>query len=194
MTDLTRCRWAANADDLDKHYHDHEWGVPVIGDDRHLFEMLILEGAQAGLSWSTILKKRDGYRAAYDNFDIAKVAAYDDAKQAALVANPNIVRNKLKIKHSINNARGMLKIQQEFGSFSNWLWNFVDGQPIINHFQSPDDVPAQTELAKTISKALKKRGFGFVGPTIIYAYMQGVGMVMDHTVDCFRYQELISKG
>ncbi len=191
MTNPTRCRWAANADDLDKHYHDHEWGVPVFDDDRHLFEMLILEGAQAGLSWSTVLKKRASYKLAYDNFDIAKVAAYDDAKQLDLLANPGIVRNKLKVKHSINNARGVLEIQAQHGSFSNWLWNFVDGKPIVNHFQSVEDVPVETDLSKTISKALKKKGFGFVGPTIIYAYMQGVGMTMDHTVDCFRYGELI---
>ncbi|MBX3011586.1 MAG: DNA-3-methyladenine glycosylase I [Caldilineaceae bacterium] len=180
-----RCAWSGD-DRLYQQYHDEEWGVPV-HDDRHLFEMLNLEGAQAGLSWITILRKRDNYRAAFDNFDATKIVAYDDAKVAELLANPGIVRNKLKVTGVIKNAKAFLATQAEFGSFDAYLWRFVGGQPIINQRQSLRAIPAQTPEAEAMSKELKKRGFTFVGPTICYAFMQAVGMVNDHIVDCFRY-------
>ncbi|MEM6455445.1 MAG: DNA-3-methyladenine glycosylase I [Acidobacteriota bacterium] len=186
----TRCRCAWVSDDpLYIAYHDEEWGVPV-HDDRTLFEFLILEGAQAGLSWITILRKRAHYRAVYDNFDPARVARYDDAKRAALLADPGIVRNRLKVDASITNARAFLDVQDAFGSFDRFLWDFVDGAPIIHHFATLADVPAETPRSRALSKALKKRGFRFVGPTICYAMMQAVGMVNDHTTDCFRHAEL----
>ena len=178
-----RCAWAGT-DPLYQQYHDEEWGMPV-HDDRHLFEMLNLEGAQAGLSWITILRKRENYRAAFDNFDVTKMARYDDDKIAALLANPGIVRNKLKVAGFVKNARAFLTIQEEFGSFDTYIWRFVGGQPILNHRLSLRDIPAQTPEAEAMSKDLKKRGFTFVGPTICYAFMQAVGMVNDHTVDCF---------
>lgn len=178
-----RCAWSGN-DPLYQQYHDTEWGVPV-HDDRHLFEMLNLEGAQAGLSWITILRKRENYRAAFDNFDAAVIARYDAAKVAELLANPGIVRNKLKIAGVVKNAQAFLQVQQEFGSFDAYLWRFVNGQPLINQRASLRDIPAQTAEAEAMSKDLKKRGFTFVGPTICYAFMQAVGMVNDHTVDCF---------
>lgn len=184
-----RCAWVTHHP-AETAYHDHEWGVPL-HDDPQLFEFLILEGAQAGLSWSTILNKREGYRRAYDQFDPHRVARFDAAKQAELLQTPSIVRNRLKIGASIVNARAFLKIQDEFGSFDAYLWRFVDGRPIQNGWRSPDEVPAQTPLSDTLSKDLKKRGFKFVGSTICYAFMQAVGMVNDHTVDCFRYAELI---
>lgn len=185
---LIRCPWAGT-DPLYVAYHDQEWGVPV-HDDRTLFEFLILEGAQAGLSWSTILKKRDNYRRAFDGFDPRVVAAYNEAKVAELLADAGIVRNRAKIASAIGNARAFLAIQEEFGSFDAYVWRFVDGRPIQNHWQSLSEVPAETAESRALSKDLKRRGFRFVGPTIIYAFMQAVGMVNDHLVSCFRYGEL----
>ena len=191
MTDVNRCSWCGN-DPLYVAYHDQEWGVPVY-DDRTLFEFLILEGAQAGLSWSTILKKREGYRAAFDGFDAEKVARYDGIKISALLTDPGIVRNQLKIGSAVTNAQAFLKIQGEWGSFSDYLWSFVDGRPIQNARRSLAEIPAKTPLAEALSKDLKKRGFRFVGPTIIYAHMQATGMVNDHLVTCFRYPEIVAK-
>ena len=170
-------------------YHDTEWGVPV-HDDRKQFEFLILEGAQAGLSWSTILNKREGYRAAYDNFDPVKVAAYDEARVEELMSNPGIVRNQLKIRSSITNAQHFLEVQKEFGSFDVYIWGFVNHKPIINHYKNMSEVPATSPESDALSKDLKKRGFKFVGSTIIYAHMQAIGMVNDHLASCFRYNEL----
>lgn len=180
-----RCEWAGN-DPLYVRYHDEEWGLPV-HDDRQLFEMLNLEGAQAGLSWSTILRKRENYCAAFDNFDAAKIAECGENKIAELLANPGIVRNRLKVRGVVKNARAFLAVQEEFGSFDAYLWRFVGGEPIVNSWQTLREVPAQTPEAEAMSKDLKKRGFTFVGPTICYAFMQAVGMVNDHTVDCFRH-------
>jgi DNA-3-methyladenine glycosylase I len=182
-----RCPWPT--DELYCAYHDQEWGVPN-HDDRHLFEMLILEGAQAGLSWSTILRKRDNYRAAFDNFDAEKIARYDDAKIQELLANPGIVRNRLKIAATIQNARGYLKIVDETGSFDRYIWKFVDGEPVQNARKTMKDVAAKTPQSDAMSKDLLARGFKFVGSTICYAYMQAVGMVNDHLVDCYRWKEL----
>ena len=184
----TRCQWAGT-DPLYVAYHDLEWGVPV-HDDRTLFEFLILEGAQAGLSWSTILKKRDAYRAAFDNFDPATVATYGDAKVAELLANPGIVRNRAKIASAIKNAQAFLAVQQEFGSFDAYIWQFVVGQARQNSWRSLFEMPASTSESDAMSKDLRKRGFNFVGPTICYAFMQATGIVNDHTVDCFRYSEI----
>ncbi len=181
--DKIRCAWSGN-DPLYQQYHDTEWGIPV-HDDRHLFEMLNLEGAQAGLSWITILRKRENYRVAFDHFDATVIARYDEAKIAALLANPGIVRNKLKIAGVVKNAQTFLQVQKEFGSFDAYIWRFVNGQPLINQRTSLQEIPAQTAEAEAMSKDLKKRGFTFVGPTICYAFMQAVGMVNDHTVDCF---------
>jgi DNA-3-methyladenine glycosylase I len=181
--DKIRCAWSGN-DPLYQEYHDTEWGIPV-HDDRHLFEMLNLEGAQAGLSWITILRKRENYRAAFDHFNAAIIARYDEAKIAELLANPGIVRNKLKVAGVVKNAQAFLQVQKEFGSFDAYLWRFVNGQPLINHRASLSEIPAQTAEAEAMSKDLKKRGFTFVGPTICYAFMQAVGMVNDHTLDCF---------
>jgi len=190
MTDVNRCSWCGN-DPLYVAYHDQEWGVPVY-DDRTLFEFLTLEGAQAGLSWSTILKKREGYRSAFDGFDAEKVARYDGIKISALLTDPGIVRNQLKIGSAVTNAQAFLKIQGEWGSFSDYLWSFVDGRPIQNARRSLAEIPAKTPLAEVLSKDLKKRGFRFVGPTIIYAHMQATGMVNDHLVTCFRYPEIVA--
>ena len=184
----SRCQWAGS-DPLYIAYHDQEWGVPV-RDDRLLFEFLILEGAQAGLSWSTILIKREGYRSAFDNFEPQKVAAYDDEKIAELLGNPGIVRNRLKVNAAIKNARAFLAVQDEFGSFAAYIWQFVGGEPKQNAWRSLSEVPAETDESRAMSKDLKRRGFSFVGPTICYAFMQAVGMVNDHVVDCFRYREL----
>lgn len=183
--ELRRCEWSGS-DALYVQYHDEEWGVPV-HDDRQLFEMLNLEGAQAGLNWYIILTKRDNYRAAFDDFDAAKIAAYDEAKIADLLANPGIVRNRLKVNGVVKNAKAFLSVQEEFGSFDAYIWQFVGGQPIVNARQSIREIPAQSPEAEAMSKDLKKRGFTFVGPTICYAFMQAVGMVNDHTVDCFRH-------
>ena len=185
---LNRCTWALPSQQyLD--YHDREWGVPV-HDDRHLFEMLILEGAQAGLSWSLILKKRAGYRQAFDGFDAQKIALYDDRKVQELLVNPEIVRNRLKVQAAIQNARAFLVLQSHYGSFDAFLWQFVDGQPRQNARRTLQDIPARTEESDAISKELKRHGFTFVGTTICYAFMQAVGMVNDHIVECFRWQEV----
>ncbi|MDX2110621.1 MAG: DNA-3-methyladenine glycosylase I [Verrucomicrobiota bacterium] len=178
-----RCPWCGE-DPLYQLYHDTEWGRPL-HDDRRLFEMLILEGAQAGLSWITVLRKRENYRVAFDGFAIDKVAAYDAAKQAELLLNPGIIRNRLKISSTIDNARACLKLIESHGSLDHYLWQFVDGHPIVNQRLEMRDIPAKTALSDTISKDLKKRGFRFVGSTIIYAFMQATGMVDDHLVDCF---------
>ena len=179
-----RCSWATT--DLYKEYHDNEWGRPV-HDDNKLFEMLILEGMQAGLSWLTILNKRKAFRTAFDNFDCKKVARYDEAKIEELMKNEGIVRNRLKIKSAITNARQFIKIQEKYGSFDLFIWSYVDNTPILNHFQSESDIPAKTALSDQISKDLKKLGFKFVGSTIIYAYMQAIGMVNDHVMGCHLY-------
>jgi len=185
---VKRCAWAlASQQYID--YHDQEWGVPV-HDDRKLFEMMILEGVQAGLSWSLILKKRAGYRRAFDDFDAHKIARYDDRKIQELLANPEIVRNRLKIQATIQNARAFLAVQSHSGSFDAFLWQFVDGQPRQDAWQSLQEVPASTRESDAMSKELKRNGFTFVGTTICYAFMQAVGMVNDHIVECFRWQEV----
>jgi DNA-3-methyladenine glycosylase I len=183
-----RCEWA-ETNEHEIAYHDVEWGVPEY-DDRKLFEFLVLEGAQAGLSWDTILKRRENYRKAFDDFDFGKVAAYDEKKIAELLQDPGIIRNKLKVRSAVNNAKAYIKIRDEFGSFDSYLKTFLpDGKPIQNSWKSIQEIPAKTELSEKISKDMKKRGFSFVGPTIIYAFMQAVGMVNDHIVDCFRHEE-----
>ncbi|MFZ0300156.1 MAG: DNA-3-methyladenine glycosylase I [Candidatus Sulfotelmatobacter sp.] len=181
---LVRCAWASS--ELMIRYHDEEWGVPV-HDDGTLFEFLILEGAQAGLSWETILKKRENYRAAFDGFDVQRVARYDRRKVAQLLKNPGIVRNRLKIASTVRNAQALLQVQKEFGSFGHYIWQFVDDRPRVNSWKARDQLPARTAESDAMSKALKKRGFSFVGSTICYAFMQAVGMVNDHAVQCFRH-------
>lgn len=183
-----RCGWCIG-DPLYENYHDQEWGVPIF-DDRLLFEFLILETFQAGLSWITVLRKREHFGKSFDAFDYYKIAAYDSLKEEELLSNPNIIRNRLKIAATIQNARAFLAIQKEEGSFSNYIWSFVSGKPVINQHKKLDEIPAFTPLAEKISKDLKKRGFKFVGPTIIYAHMQATGMVNDHLVDCFRHSEV----
>ena len=183
-----RCGWCGT-DELYVAYHDEEWGVPV-WDDGTLFEFLILEGAQAGLSWSTILNKREGYQRLYDGFDPQIVARYDEGKKAELLSDPAIVRNRAKVAASIGNAQAFLEVQAQFGSFSDYIWRFTDGLPIQNAWKTLAELPATTPLAETISKDLKKRGFKFVGPTIVYAHMQATGMVNDHLVSCFRHAEV----
>jgi DNA-3-methyladenine glycosylase I len=185
-----RCEWAVS--DLMIRYHDTEWGVPVYK-DRRLFEFLILEGAQAGLSWETVLKKRRAYRKAFDNFDAGKIARYTPNKAKQLLANPGIIRNRLKIKSTIQNAKAYLAVQKEFGSFNRYIWQFVGGKPKRNAWRSLKQIPARTAESDAMSKDLKKRGFTFVGSTICYAFMQAVGMVNDHTVSCFRYQSLVTR-
>ncbi|GET33787.1 DNA-3-methyladenine glycosylase I [Prolixibacter bellariivorans] len=185
---MQRCSWSTN-EDIYIRYHDEEWGVPV-HDDRKLFEFLILEGAQAGLSWITILKRREAYRDAFDQFDPEKVARYDEAKIGELMQRSDLIRNKLKIRSAVTNAQAFLKVQEEFGSFDQYIWSFVDGKPIQNKWEKLSEIPAQTPLSLKISKDLKKRGFKFVGPTIVYAHMQATGMVNDHLVDCFRHNEV----
>ncbi|CAL2057487.1 DNA-3-methyladenine glycosylase I [Tenacibaculum sp. 190524A05c] len=182
-----RCHWVTN-DPLYIAYHDEEWGVPVY-DDATLFEFLVLETFQAGLSWITILKKRENFRKAFDQFDYKKIVNYDDAKFQELINNAGIIRNKLKVKATISNADAFIKVQEEFGSFSKYIWAFTDGKPIKNAFENREDVPATTPLSDKISKDLKKRGFKFVGSTVIYAFIQATGIVNDHTTDCFRYDE-----
>ncbi len=182
---MERCGWAKN--DLAIEYHDTEWGVPL-HDDRGLFEFLILEGAQAGLSWDTILGKRDAYREAFDGFDPVKVARYTEARQAKLMTNEGIVRNRLKIASAVRNAKAFLEVQKEFGSFDKYIWGFVDGRPIDGKRKKLSDVPARTEVSDAIAKDLKKRGFNFVGSTIMYAFMQATGMVNDHLISCFKYK------
>ncbi len=186
-----RCEWANPKNELYCKYHDEEWGIPV-HKDKKLFEMLILEGAQAGLSWITILKKRENYRIAFDNFDYKKIALYNDDKVDELLHDESIIRNHLKIKSAILNAKAFIEIRSEFISFDKYLWDFVKGKPIKNNFKSLSEIPSKTELSIKISKDLKKRGMNFVGPTIIYAFMQAVGMVNDHEVSCFRYLKIQS--
>jgi DNA-3-methyladenine glycosylase I len=185
MSSVTRCEWAAGSSELMIAHHDEEWGVPS-HDDVHLFELLTLEGAQAGLSWSTILDKREGYRRAFHGFDPSAVARFGPKDVERLLADPGIVRNRLKVESTVNNAARVLETQESEGSFDAYLWSFVDGKPIVNRWKRLADLPAETELSKVISKDLKRRGFRFIGPTIVYAFMQSVGMVDDHTVDCFR--------
>ena len=184
---LKRCKWALGSE-LEQHYHDTEWGV-ALHDERKLFEFLTLEGAQAGLSWATILKKRENYRKLFDDFDVERIARYNKRKIEALLKNPGIIRNRLKIESTITNARAFIKIQHGFGSFNNYIWQFTDGKPIVNRWKSTQDVPASTEISDMMSKELKKRGFRFAGSTICYAFMQATGMVNDHTIDCFRYHQ-----
>jgi DNA-3-methyladenine glycosylase I len=182
-----RCTWCGD-DPLYVKYHDEEWGVPV-KDDQTLFEFITLEGAQAGLAWITVLRKREGYRALFDNFDAHKIARYSDKKLDKLLLDPRIIRNRLKVYGARKNAKAFLKVQKEQGSFSDYMWGFVDGRPITNTWKSMSDLPATTPLSDTISKDMKKRGFTFVGPTIIYAHMQACGMINDHSIDCFRHRE-----
>ena len=184
-----RCDWANTKNELYLKYHDEEWGIPVHNDNK-LFEMLILEGAQAGLSWETVLKKRVDYRKAFSNFDPLKISKYNESKQQKLLKNERIIRNRLKIKSAIQNAKIFLKIQDEFGNFNKYIWSYVDDKPLQNNFKSLSDIPAKTDLSDRISKDLKKRGMNFVGSTIIYAFMQAIGLVNDHTKNCFRYREL----
>jgi len=183
-----RCNWSTE-NSLYIDYHDNEWGVPI-HDDCRLFEFLILEGAQAGLSWLTVLKKRDNYRKAFDYFDANKIALYDEFKVAGLLSNKGIIRNKLKIASAIRNAKAFLAIKKEFTTFDQYIWQFVQGKPIINSWTKVENIPAQTKESEIMSCDLKKRGFNFIGPTICYAFMQAVGMVNDHSVDCFRYTEV----
>lgn len=185
-----RCDWCEDTFEQYIRYHDEEWGVPV-HNDKTLFEFLILETAQAGLSWSTILKKREGYRQAFANFDVEKVAAFDEVKVRNLVNNPAIVRNELKIRSAVNNARRFREIQKEFSSFNDYVWQFVDDKPIHNKWERMDQVPTTTDISDQLSKDLKKRGFKFVGSTTMYAYMQAVGMVNDHLISCFRHAEIM---
>jgi DNA-3-methyladenine glycosylase I len=182
-----RCQWCGN-DELYVKYHDEEWGVPLYNDDT-LFEFLMLEGAQAGLAWITVLRKREGYRALFDGFDASKIARYSDKKLDKILLDSRIIRNRLKVYSARQNARAFLAVQEEWGSFSDYMWHFVDGKPIVNRFKSMADFPSSTELSDKISKDLKKRGFNFVGSTIVYANMQATGMVNDHIADCFRYKE-----
>lgn len=184
----TRCKWVAS-DPLYREYHDNEWGVPS-RDDRHLFEMLVLEGAQAGLSWRTILNKRDGYRSAFADFDPMRIARFGARDVARLQRDAGIVRNRLKIEATIANARACLEAIEQLGSFATLVWSFVDNTPVTNHWRRLEDVPSETSVSRAMSRELRQRGFRFVGPTICYAYMQAVGMVNDHTTDCFRHREL----
>lgn len=188
VVSMPRCDWSGS-DRLYVSYHDREWGVPVYDDER-LFEFLVLEGAQAGLSWLTILRKRDAYRRAFANFDPGVVAHYTEKKIARLLADPGVVRNRLKIASAVSNARAFLRVQEAHGSFAAYQWRFVDGKPLVNHWRSLKDIPPRTPISDAFSKDLKARGFTFVGSTIVYAHMQAVGMVNDHVTTCFRYREL----
>jgi DNA-3-methyladenine glycosylase I len=188
MNKIKRCNWSVS-DPIYIKYHDKEWGVPV-HNDRKLFEMIVLDGAQAGLSWLTILKKRGNYRKAFDNFDPKKVAKYDKRKIAQLLKNDGIVRNKLKVESAVTNANAFLKVKKEFGTFDKYIWKFIDGKTKVNSWKTLKDIPATSKESDAMSKDLKARGFKFVGSTICYAFMQAAGMVNDHTVDCFRYKEL----
>jgi len=188
-----RCEWVQEQFDDYITYHDQEWGVPV-HDDRIHFEFLILEGAQAGLSWATVLKKREGYRSMFANFDPAVVASYDEKKISEILAFEGVIRNKLKVRSAVTNARCFLDIQNEFGSFDRYVWRFVNGEPILNRWSNLSEIPASTPESEKLSKDLKQRGFKFVGSTIMYAWMQACGLVNDHTTDCFRYQELCAGG
>lgn len=191
---MKRCKWADGTGPDYVAYHDKEWGVPVRRDDRLLFEFLVLEGAQAGLSWSTILAKRDNYRKAFANFDAKKVARFDKRKIERLLKDPGIVRNRLKVESAVINARKVLEVEKEFGSFSKYVWQFVGGKPKQNRFKSLKSIPAKTDESEQMSKDMRKRGFKFVGPTTLYAFMQAVGMVNDHEVSCFRYDAIARKG
>jgi DNA-3-methyladenine glycosylase I len=184
---LKRCAWALGSE-LEQNYHDNEWGVPL-HDDRKLFEFITLEGAQAGLSWATILKKRENYRKLFADFDVDKIARYNKSKIEILLNNPGIIRNRLKVESTISNARAFIEIQHKFGSFDAYIWQFTDNKPVVNRWKTVQQVPASTEISDAMAKDLKKRGFRFVGSTICYAFMQATGMVNDHTVDCFRYHE-----
>lgn len=188
--DKERCGWVKNTFDQYIKYHDEEWGIPVHDDKVH-FEFMILESAQAGLSWSTVLKKREGYKKSFLDFDVDQVAKFGEREIEGLIQNPAIIRNKLKINAAVNNARRFLEIQQEFGSFDHYIWGFVNHNPIINHWKSLKEVPATTPQSDLLSKDLQKRGFKFVGSTIVYAHMQACGLVNDHTTDCFRHEEII---
>jgi DNA-3-methyladenine glycosylase I len=187
-----RCDWVPDEDPTFVAYHDFEWGVPS-HDERHLFEMLTLEGAQAGLSWATILRKRDGYRRAFGDFDAARVARFDRRRIERLLRDPGIVRNRLKVESTVDNAGRVLTVRKDLGSLAEYLWQFVDGTPIVGKWRSISEIPAETAESKAMSKDLKRRGFRFVGPTVCYAFMQAVGMVNDHTTTCFRYQELSAR-
>jgi DNA-3-methyladenine glycosylase I len=189
MSTVQRCEWAAGGGAEMVAYHDEEWGVPS-HDDRHLFELLTLEGAQAGLSWSTILRKREGYRRAFAAFDPGVVARFSDEDVEQLLLDPGIVRNRLKVESTVVNAARVLEVQAERGSFAEYLWDFVAGEPVVGRFRLMSELPAETALSKALSKDLKRRGFRFVGPTVCYAFMQAVGLVNDHTVDCYRFAEL----
>ena len=188
MNDLNRCSWCGN-DPLYVEYHDKEWGVPV-KDDQTLFEFLTLETFQAGLSWITVLRKRANFRKAFDNFDFKRISKYDEEKVESLMLDQGFIRNRLKIKAAVTNAQAFIKVQEEFGTFSNYIWAFVDGVPIQNDFENMSDIPANTPLSDQISKDLKKRGFKFVGSTVVYAHMQATGMVNDHVLTCFRHKEV----
>ena len=187
QSEKTRCDWAKN--DLAIRYHDAEWGVPT-HDDKRLFEFLILEGAQAGLSWDTVLRKRENYRLAFDDFDAGKIALYDEKKLNELLQNEGIIRNRLKIASTVRTAKCFLKAVEEFGSFDSYIWQFVGGKPIQNHWKNPSEVPAKTDISDAMSKDLKKRGFNFVGSTIMYAFMQACGLVNDHLISCFRHEKV----
>ena len=189
----SRCPWCENTFDAYVKYHDEEWGVPVY-DDKKQFEFLILEGAQAGLSWSTILKKREGYREAFAGFDVKKVARFDEQKIQQLLQNPAIIRNKLKVRSAVSNAQHFIEVRDEFGTFSNYIWSFVDGSPIQNEWQTMQDVPATTPISDRLSSDLKKRGFKFTGSTIMYAHMQATGLVNDHITSCYRYSTVKNMG
>jgi DNA-3-methyladenine glycosylase I len=184
-----RCEWADEGDPVNLAYHDEEWGVPS-HDDRHLFELLTLEGAQAGLSWTTILRKREGYRSAFEHFDPGRVARFNRRKIEGLLRDPSIVRNRLKIESTVNNAGRILEVQAELGSFDSYIWGFVGGAPIVGHRGKLSDLPSETDESKAMSEDLKRRGFRFIGPTVCYAYMQAAGLVNDHVMSCFRYREL----
>lgn len=189
MSEVKRCEWC-EGDPLYIRYHDKEWGVPLHR-DKKLFEFLILEGVQAGLSWITVLRKREAYRRELDQFDFNKIALYSEKKLAALLKNPELIRNRLKMRALVKNANAFIKVREEYGSFNKYIWQFTDGVTIHNRWKKLKDIPASTPLAERISKDLKQRGFTFVGPTICYAYMQATGMVNDHLIDCFRYQQLV---
>ena len=189
---MKRCTWVKLENDLDVDYHDQEWGVPI-SDDTMLFEFLTLEGAQAGLSWTTVLKKRENYRQAFANFDPEIVAQFDEDRIQQLLQNPGIIRNKLKVRSTITNAQSFLEVREEYGTFSQYIWQFVDYTPIQNIWKTLEEVPTATPQSDAMSKDLKRRGFKFVGTTICYAFMQAVGMVNDHNIDCFRYQEIVEQ-
>ena len=189
---MKRCGWCGSSE-LYVKYHDDEWGVPV-RDDKIQFEFLVLESAQAGLSWITILKKRENYRTAYDGFDYKKIAEYDEVKVEELMNNPGIVRNRKKIEASINNAKKFIEIQREFGSFSNYIWNFVEGKQIVNVYEKDEDLPAKSEVSEALAKDMKRKGFKFLGPVILYAHLQATGLVNDHITNCHRYKQCIEQG